>query len=141
MPAPKTMNHRARPKSLSFQPSNRHKNNKTLTSPTSPISSINPKSFTVSYSKNQHEYDEQEDEVTTIIPRSETDPSLSTREQMERPSLTPDPVANKKLMNGLARERPKSLYFASSSGSAPSPEKMSQTLDAVLQRVCSNKIN
>ena len=134
-------NHRARPKSLSFQPSSRHNNNNNnnkLTTP-SPISSINSKSFTVSYSKNQHqkfdEGDEREDEITTIMPRSETDPSLSTREHMERPSLTPDPVVNKKLTNGMTRERPKSLYFASSSGSAPSPEKRSQTLDAVLQRV------
>ena len=118
---------RARPKSLSFQPSSR------LTTP-SPVSSINSKSFTVSYSKNQQLNENEENEVTAIFPRSETDPSISTREQLERPSLTPDPIIKKP--NGLTRERPKSLYFASSNGSAPSPEKRSQTLDAVLQRVC-----
>jgi len=50
-------------------------------------------------------------------------------EGINRPSKEPVKI------NGLSRERPKSLYFASSNSSAPSPEKRSLTLDAVLQRV------
>ncbi|XP_066928648.1 dynamin-binding protein-like [Clytia hemisphaerica] len=143
MPASAPSENRSRPLSLNFQPKQSAAGAQSPVSATSPVSSINAKSFTVSFSKKANENTDDDDDLYNgIFPRSETDPNLSTRQQIERPCLTPpDPSIGATRSNSITRERPKSLYFASSSSSVPSPEKRSQTLDAVLQRTSSLRSN
>jgi len=103
-----TTEKKARPVSLNVQPTKSTSDSDGDC--TSPVMKINANSFSVSFSTKKK--------------------STATEfEGINRPSKEPVKI------NGLSRERPKSLYFASSNSSAPSPEKRSLTLDAVLQRV------
>lgn len=96
----------------------------------SPTSSINQKLFSVSFSKKQSMVGIVEN-TNNKISNSDTDSSIATFPILSTSSTAND-LADKP--KGVTRERPKSLYFASASNATPSPEKRSQTLDAVLQR-------
>lgn len=111
-------------------------------SPSSPRSSINHKSMAVAFTKDQRSASPSFNDNINRISRSETDPSLHRlnvgKGAPTKQPLTPEHVGSEAI---------KSLYFATSSSSAltPSPDKRSQTLDAMLQRSsslrCSNKPN
>lgn len=101
-------------------------------SPSSPRSSINHKSMAVAFTKDQRSASPSFNDNINRISRSETDPSLHRlnvgKGAPTKQPLTPEHVGSEAI---------KSLYFATSSSSAltPSPDKRSQTLDAMLQRV------